>query len=121
MVKSFISDGMIDPNATLTEAILDDIYGNYAEDDRLREHFIEYLQAMDNKWTMDASSKLSLWKDPAFLLWGIEDDYQPSYVSGVALAQIMPHAHWKHVDASHYYPLEVPEAVVDAFVTWNQG
>ncbi|MGQ7249364.1 alpha/beta fold hydrolase [Halomonas sp. V046] len=120
MVKTFSSAGLLAPEETLTDEILDDLYGNYADNDSTRRHFIEYLKAMDNSLTVDASPKMVMWNRPAMLLWGVHDPFQPPYVSGVALARIMPHATWEHLDASHYYPLERPQEVVDAFVRWDR-
>ncbi|MAY71939.1 MAG: hypothetical protein CME82_10860 [Halomonas sp.] len=120
IVKNFASAGLMQPEETLTDEILEDLYGNYAENESTRNHFIEYLKAMDNRLTLEASPQMVMWNKPAMLLWGVHDPFQPPYVSGVALARIMPHATWEYLDASHFYPLERPQEVVDAFVAWDQ-
>ena len=120
IVKNFASAGLMQPEETLTDEILEDLYGNYAENESTRNHFIEYLKAMDNRLTLEASPQMVMWNKPAMLLWGVHDPFQPPYVSGVALARIMPHATWEYLDASHFYPLERPQQVVDAFVAWDQ-
>lgn len=119
MVAGFIASGLMTPEETMTAELMADIRASYATDESLRRHFIEYLKAMDNKWTVAASPAMSMWKRPALLLWAINDPFQPPHVSGVALAQIMPHATWKTVDSSHYYPLEAAEDVARIFVEWD--
>ncbi|MED5296209.1 MAG: alpha/beta fold hydrolase [Pseudomonadota bacterium] len=120
IVRNFASAGLLNPDETLTDEILNDLYGNYAENASTRRHFIEYLKAMDHRLTLEASPQMVMWNKPAMLLWGIHDPFQPPYVSGVALARIMPHATWEYLDASHFYPLERPQEVVDAFVRWDR-
>ena len=121
MVKDFASAGLMTPDKTLTPELLVDLYGNYAVNPTTRAHFIEYLKAMSPKWTVDASPKMVMWNKPAMLLWAIHDRFQPPYISGVALARIMPHAHWDYIDGSHFFPLEQPEEVVAKFVAWDKS
>lgn len=119
-VVNFASAGLMQPEKTLTEELKADLLGNYAENPATRAHFIEYLKAMDNKWTMIASPKMVMWNKPALLLWAVHDKFQPPHVSGIALARIMPHADWQTLDASHFYPLEKPLEVVEKLVRWDR-
>ncbi|MDX5593443.1 alpha/beta hydrolase [Pseudovibrio sp. SPO723] len=120
MVTAFASAGLMEPSKTLSPEIRADLLANYAENDETRQHFINYLKAMDNKWTVEASPKMVMWNRPAMLLWGVNDKFQPPYTSGVALARIMPHARWEYLQGAHFYPLEVPQEVVNAVVAFDQ-
>ncbi len=120
LIQGGVASGLLKPDEVLTPEILEDISGHYSSSERYRRHFIKFLRSMDNRLTLEASPKMSMFKKPVMLLWGVRDEYQPVHGPGIAFAQLMPHAYWHPVEGGHFYPLGIPDVVAKAIIEWDQ-
>ena len=99
-----LQSGLSDPSA-FTEEMQSDIALGLAGDEVRTAHFIQFLCAMDNKFTRDLGPGLGAFDRKTILVWAKDDLFQPVSV-GERLKAVMPGAAWHLIEGSHFHPME---------------
>lgn len=105
--------------AIITDELLGDLGDGLAGTKERVEHFVRFLQAMDNKYTQAASPQLTKFKQAILIVWAKGDPFQPVSV-GERLRETLPDASWKLIEGSHFHPLESAE-LAEVMIRWDNG
>ncbi len=117
-LKIGVPAGLLNP-AAITNELLKDIQQGLAGTKERTDHFVEFLKAMDNKYTRKASPELKKFKGPALIVWAQEDKFQPVHV-GERLRDTIPNADWKLIKGGHFHPLE-NNKLAETIIEWDKS
>lgn len=93
--------------------------GKYSDPDG-RRAFQHHLAALDPADTARIVPGLGALDAPCQVIWGMQDGFQPWDPVGRRLVQHLPAPAVTTLDdAGHFVPLECPEQLVDAMLTWR--
>jgi pimeloyl-ACP methyl ester carboxylesterase len=95
----------------LSEAELDAFFHPLLQQSFVRRDMTSFLQAVSNRWTLEAAETFSRFLHPVLLVWGKDDPFFSRHLA-VRLQQAFPDA--RLIQLSHaraFVPLDQPEAL----------
>lgn len=106
--------GMVHPDRLQDAALIEDILVMFERKSAL--HFEKQINALLMR--ADASDALRALRVPTLVLCGAQDSWAP-IAQHEAMQALVPHARLSIIDhAGHMAPMERPEAVAEALLTW---